>query len=260
MAKDQVKPQVVTRAGWGARAPAFRSTFPTAGDGVFIHYTSSSADRVDNHALCAARVKNVQAFHMGPSRGWSDIAYSFLVCQHGVIFEGRGWGVQGAHTQGYNASSHAFCFLGGDTAMRDVTDEARLAFAWLIAEAQRRYPQSDRVRGHGDVNSTSCPGAELHAWVRAKGWLELTPPGEEEEKDAPFAEWFPPWARWYLGKPPEPAGYRKYRAALKAWDGKRPKVAPRIIPPKGWEELVALAKRPAAGLKPTKRRLLGRRK
>lgn len=93
--------ELVTRTQWGAKPPKNRLTMPVAAkEGIFIHYTSSDSDEQSDHAKCAGRVKGIQDFHMGPSRGWSDIAYSFVVCKHGTIFEGRGWGVVGATLSG----------------------------------------------------------------------------------------------------------------------------------------------------------------
>jgi len=44
--------------------------------------------------------------------GWNDIAYSFLVCEDGRVYEGRGWNVEGAHTLGYNTIALGICFIG----------------------------------------------------------------------------------------------------------------------------------------------------
>ena len=37
--------------------------------------------------------------------GMDDIKYNFLIGQDGVIYEGRGWGVVGQHTDGDNFMS-----------------------------------------------------------------------------------------------------------------------------------------------------------
>ncbi len=39
------------------------------------------------------------------------IPLSFLIGGNGHIYEGRGWNVQGAHTQGYNNVGYGICFL-----------------------------------------------------------------------------------------------------------------------------------------------------
>ena len=44
--------------------------------------------------------------------GFSDIGYSWLIGEDGAAYEGRGWGVVGAHTRGYNSNSYAFSVMG----------------------------------------------------------------------------------------------------------------------------------------------------
>jgi len=44
--------------------------------------------------------------------GWDDVGYSFLVCEDGRVYEGRGWNVRGAHTLGYNQVAIGVCIIG----------------------------------------------------------------------------------------------------------------------------------------------------
>lgn len=221
---------IVTRSQWGAHPPKARYTITAGGatEGVFVHYTSSPYDTQADHAKCAGRVKAVQEFHQGPSRGWSDIAYSFLVCQHGTVFEGRGFGVQGAHTLGYNSRAHAVCFLGGDRDGRDdVTDRGRAALGWIVRELLRRYPEGGgKVRGHRDVNQTACPGDELYAWVRERGWK--LDDGDGAVDAGGFWRGFWRWNRWQNeGKPkPRPAGIRR-RIPREWWERRKKLLAAR---------------------------------
>lgn len=220
--------EIVARSRWGADPPRARYLIAPHGatEGVFVHYTSSPYDTADDHAKCPGRVKGIQDFHQGPSRGWSDIAYSFLVCQHGVVFEGRGFGVQGAHTLGYNSRAHAVCFLGGDVKGRDdVTGRGRAALGWIVREILARYPEGNgKVRGHRDVNQTACPGDELYAWVRERGWLLADDGGPDD------ALWrgFWKWTRWLNdGKPdPRPAGLPR-RIPKVWWERRKQLVAAR---------------------------------
>lgn len=214
--------EIIPRSAWGADPP--RARYPiahgNATEGVFVHYTSSPYDTADDHAKCAGRVKGIQDFHQGPSRGWSDIAYSFLVCQHGYVFEGRGFGIQGAHTLGYNSRAHAVCFLGGDRARRDdVTDKGRAALGRIIREILTRYSEGHgQVRGHRDVNPTSCPGDELYGWVKAKGWLLA------DSGDAKPWRGFWKWMRWYDAGRPEGERPDVPKKIPAAWWARRKKV------------------------------------
>ena len=44
--------------------------------------------------------------------GWTDIGYNFLIGGDGRVYEGRGWGVTGGHTYGYNSVSVAISYIG----------------------------------------------------------------------------------------------------------------------------------------------------
>jgi hypothetical protein len=137
-----------TRAEWGARPPKSRSGLANTSEGVFDHYLVTGTSPED------AIVRGVQNFHMD-GRGWSDIAYSYLVGQSGTIFEGRGLGIAGGHTLNYNSRSHAIAFIGGvgDTP----TDICLRAGDAMFRIIEQRYGQQ-RSRGHRDVGSTACPG------------------------------------------------------------------------------------------------------
>ena len=144
----------VSRAQWGARPPKNRSRISSS-NGVYVHHSAGPESQT---------VKQIQNFHMD-SRGWSDIAYSWLVDRNGTIYEGRGWGVAGAHTAGYNSSSHAVCYI-GNTSASPAPAKAKASINAVIAEHNRRY-RSGYVRPHRAVASTACPGNDLAAWVAA---------------------------------------------------------------------------------------------
>jgi hypothetical protein len=100
-------------------------------------------------------------------RKWSDIAYSYLVCKHGHIFEGRGLGIRTAAqgTNSGNTSYHAVCFLGDDSKNRDdVTDAGRNALADAI-DMCNGWGNGKEVRPHSFFHSTGCPGDQLRAWI-----------------------------------------------------------------------------------------------
>ena len=152
---------VVSRAEWGARPPKSRVAI-TRSEGMFTHYTAGP--RAANRAAGLAQVRGIQAFHMGPQRGWADIGYSFLVDDEGTIYEGRGWGVQGGHTHGWNSRSHAVCAILGDG--QQPTAAMLAGLRWCHDEHDRRYGRGFH-RSHRDVNQTSCPGDILHGWMQA---------------------------------------------------------------------------------------------
>lgn len=150
----------VSRAEWGARPPKSRVTIGRS-EGMFTHYTAGP--RAASRAAGVAQVRGIQAFHMD-TRGYADIGYSFLVDDEGTIYEGRGWGVQGGHTNGWNSRSHAVCAILGDG--QQPTPQMLAGLRWCHDEHDRRYGRGFH-RSHRDVNSTSCPGDILHGWMQA---------------------------------------------------------------------------------------------
>lgn len=161
---------VVDRAGWGALPPRCQTPLDRAAQrGTALHYTASQADMVPgHHPGCYQRVLGIQAFHQ-TTRGWCDIAYSYVVCLHGAVFTCRGRGVRTAAqgtTQG-NDAYHAVAFLGTDRAGRaDVTPVARRALRWAIGWCNA-WAGAAEVRPHSFFHPTACPGDELRAWLAA---------------------------------------------------------------------------------------------
>ncbi len=185
---------LVTREEWGAR-PA-RSVTRRDLTMLTAHYGGpspwgASADRstpeafaaTTDHARCASIVRAYQAFHLD-SRGWSDIAYSSLVCPHGWRFEGRGRDVRTAAqgTTAGNDTSHATCYIAGDG--DPLTDEAKAAFA----DESRRL--DGLRRGHRDWKATACPGDPLYTWVHGGQAVPGAPPPDTpaptEDDDMPL--------------------------------------------------------------------------
>lgn len=159
----------VTRAQWGAKPPTARPTLLLASrvDTIVFHYTAAGADEQADHKNCAGRVRGVQAYHQGHN-GWNDIAYNFLTCKHGYIFEGRGIENKSAATGADNSHTLAVCFLGDDTVGRDdVTNAGREALVEITRWIRQRRPAAQYRRGHRDFMPTTCPGDELYRYVRS---------------------------------------------------------------------------------------------
>jgi N-acetylmuramoyl-L-alanine amidase-like protein len=130
------------------------------------------SDEQANHVRCAGRVLGIQRYHM-KEKGWLDIAYGHLVCKHGYVFVGRGYGIRTAANGTTTANDHYFaiCFLGEGTQGRaDLTRRGRRALGELIRDYQRRYPRALHVRPHSAFTATECPGRELHAYIDRREW------------------------------------------------------------------------------------------
>lgn len=170
---------IVTRAQWGAKSPTNRIATTWGRRTEFVVHHSEGPP--------TATVRSIQDFHMGRSRGWSDIAYNFLVRDDGTIYEGRGWLTVGAHATGHNTSGIGVCYIGYDAP----TDKAKASIRALYTYACAQAGHQLLAKGHGQLsqNSTDCPGSVLLAWVKAGMPVETepTPPAT-----------VPPWPRRVL--------------------------------------------------------------
>jgi len=159
-----VAPTLESRAQVGLRAPRSisRNVRPAAG-GMAIHHggEAQKIDTHDAHTACRARVRGWQDFHMD-GRGWVDLAYNWVVCQHGVVMVGRGLGVRSAANGTNDANDRylAVCWLGGGA--ETPTPQASAAIEWLIGEARSRGVGRD-VQPHRRFFATTCPGDPLAA-------------------------------------------------------------------------------------------------
>ncbi|WP_326599394.1 peptidoglycan recognition protein family protein [Streptomyces sp. NBC_01803] len=164
----------VSRSQWGARAPRARSTNITPENGgVTIHYVDGVPVARANHADCAGQVRGIQNHHMD-TNGWDDIAYTYLTCVHGYVFEGRGPGYRTAAngTTAGNQNWYAVCGLvGGVSGTYDtVTAQLLDAIRWSIYNLRQVGGAATGINRHMDHLSTSCPG-QLSSYVTS-GSLE----------------------------------------------------------------------------------------
>ncbi|HYI37863.1 MAG TPA: N-acetylmuramoyl-L-alanine amidase, partial [Thermoleophilaceae bacterium] len=185
------EPTIITRSQWGAASfkgsPGYGSV-----QMAYVHHTVSLNSYSKSEA--PAVVRGIQRYHQS-SNGWSDIGYNFLVDRFGQIYEGRAGGIDraviGAQAQGWNSVSTGVASVGTHTST-DVTPEAFNAIASIVGwklsihgvpaqgtvtltssgGAANRYASGRRVKfqrisGHRDGGSTSCPGDALYAQLPA---------------------------------------------------------------------------------------------
>lgn len=156
---------IITRDEWGAADP--RGVGNPLGNpvGITQHWEGPKMG-VWDHSLCAGKVRGVQAFHQRV-RGWSDIAYNLIVCPHGDAYIGRGADRgNAANGDSSNLTRYSVCAL---TGLGDPTPDALKAgildaHAWLRAQSGKPLAVLDC---HSDHVSTTCPGPDLRAWVKA---------------------------------------------------------------------------------------------
>jgi hypothetical protein len=145
--------------GW----PATSANSAPCKNGLVVHYDGSNQGLAGkSHDSCRAYWKATRKFHMGPARRWRDIGYSYAVCAHGIVMEGRGWQREQAAQPGGNTTWTSVTFMSGDS--EKPTDAQVNAFrelrAWL-----RGKGLAAAISYHGRFISTSCPGKILRGMV-----------------------------------------------------------------------------------------------
>lgn len=110
-------------------------------------------------------MRDIQAFHMGPERGWCDFAYTEAYFKSGHVYRGRGIWTVPAGQEGHNTNTWAFlCVLG--TADTVVPDAMKKSLRERVRYLEREKAHRElRVRAHRSVNQTTCPGDPLARYV-----------------------------------------------------------------------------------------------
>lgn len=151
--------QIIARDQWGAAA----STSTLGSDtpqSVVVHHTAGPASGYRG----ASTIQEIQRFHQN-TRGWSDIGYHFIIGPDGKVYEGRPLGTLGAHAPP-NRTWVGICLVGDFQTKDTPTGEATGALSALMAQLKAQQGVSlDRVPGHRDVGSTSCPGDSLYQQI-----------------------------------------------------------------------------------------------
>lgn len=80
---------------------------PTSPTHLIVHHSAGS----NSSSNYAAVVAYIWDLHKN-TNGWSDIGYNWLIDPNGVIYEGRGSGVSGAHFSCLNSGTLGVCILG----------------------------------------------------------------------------------------------------------------------------------------------------
>lgn len=177
------QPAIISRAAWGARAPACAPDVASRLVGAVVHHTADGDYGTVADAMQALR--NDQRYHI-ESRGWCDIGYNFVVDKWGNIYEGREGSltkaVIGVHAGGFNTATVGISMLGNYTSQAPTGAQldavARVA-AWRLGAygvdptgsvtyytlggENSKYPAGTTLTlptifAHRDVAFTACPG------------------------------------------------------------------------------------------------------
>ena len=162
---------------------------------LLVHHTAQPGN---NYAAedVPGLLRSMYWFHSGDEKGWSDIAYNFLVDQFGTIWEGRTGSiagpVRGSATGGNQGFSQLCCFIGNLSESNPTpaaTDSMVELLAWLAVQrnidiqpgatvtftsrGSNKWPQGTEITtptiaGHRDMSQTSCPGDKGYAFVTGR--------------------------------------------------------------------------------------------
>ena len=147
---------------------------------IVVHHSAGQTSSSD----FAAVVRSYWDYHVN-SRGWADIGYNWLVDPNGVVYEGRGDRIRGAHSPCMNAIATGICFIGNYEGSTQPSSEGMQALkdmiAWDATDKDIDVNTSgyvsaldgniQHISGHRDgydqypnanCTSTACPGANLH--------------------------------------------------------------------------------------------------
>lgn len=163
-----VEPQVdvIERADWGASAGRGTSIGPVD-DVIVHHFWRPNLPSVVAPEREAALMRAVEKTHVEDNE-WSGFGYSFVVFQSGRVYEGRGWGREGAHTVGMNDRSIGIAFaIDGDEHVP--TPEAWAAAKDLIEDgvALGHIEPDLEISGHRDHAAKSCPGERIAPHIQS---------------------------------------------------------------------------------------------
>ncbi|KAL7732638.1 hypothetical protein ACLKA6_013567 [Drosophila palustris] len=157
--------KVISVADWEGRQPKGNLTkLELPVHRVIISHTA--AEGCESPDICAARVRVVQNFHMD-GWNWDHIGYNFLIGGDGLVYEGRGWDAQGAHTLGYNVDSIGISFIGTFIKIWPTEQQLR-ACQLLMAEGVRlkKLVPDYKLYGHRQLSATESPGELLYGIIQ----------------------------------------------------------------------------------------------
>lgn len=106
--------------------------------------------------------------------GWDDIGYSFAIGGDGNVYEGRGYGVVGAHAPNYNNSSIGLLFIGDYVESLPTPYMLQVAREFIdYSVAERQLKLDYKLYGHRQVRATECPGQTLYNEIQSwEHWTE----------------------------------------------------------------------------------------
>ena len=192
-ARAGAAPQINPRSAWATDHPPTGSLGGEDVRFLLVHHSASQNGHTG--ADVPAILRGWHSFHTGPRKGWSDIAYNFVIDSEGGIWEARAGSldgpVAGDATGGNQGFSQLVCVI-GDFNRAQPTGASLDSLARVLAWLAERYGVSTApgaevtftsrgsnlwsagakvttptIIGHRAMSMTSCPGDNLNSYVTA---------------------------------------------------------------------------------------------
>lgn len=155
--------EALCRDAWRAAAPTGPFSEHTI-DRMTVHHT---ARVLRDNSLAPDAVLGHQRFHQ-LDRGWSDIAYHFIVDLDGNVYECRPTTAAGDTGTNYDPTGHFLVCAEGNFSDQPLPDAMRNALVDVLAWASTEFGAApETIRGHRDVASTTCPGDNLYTLIES---------------------------------------------------------------------------------------------
>ena len=166
---------LVTRWEWGAQ-PATKSAYTLRDTPVpYVIISHTVTNFCFTRVECVLSVREIQDFHI-TVRQWNDIGYNFLVGGDGLIYEGRGWDVTGAHTKNHNHHSIGISFIGHFEQTSPTVGQLQAAKRLIQAGFKAGKLSRDyKVLGHRQLVMTESPGDVLFDIIKTWDHWSSTP-------------------------------------------------------------------------------------
>ena len=151
---------------------------------LLVHHSASPNEYPAEQSI--RYLRSFYHYHTSAAKGWPDIAYNFLIDEHGQIFEGRQGSIKspirGDATGGSQGFALLACFIGDhrDVAPTPAAQSAMVALlAWLadgygidpgpgattefVSRGSNLHPEgavvvTPTITGHRTMSRTTCPG------------------------------------------------------------------------------------------------------
>lgn len=133
---------------------------------MVVHHTAGTPAYTYPDAVDTMRA--MQRDHQ-QQNGWADIGYNYVIDRRGRVWEGRGFGIVGAHTFRQNTGTIGVSFMGNYENLRPTLRQLA-AYRALRTRLRLQGARIRRTTGHKFMpgQSTACPGRFLVKALRLK--------------------------------------------------------------------------------------------